>query len=215
MRIRNSPHIVAIRHTPDEYCEIGTERFLLITRDSEEIDETPLDWINDVGIRRLVPLPGGIYDYPQLQKLVRAHNNKTGFLFWIAEKHDEDRQLGFVQLQVNPIHMIASITVCLGDRDWWGKGVVGEARGAVLDFAFRKLACEKVVATCQEGDAGALWSFHHEGWEHEATLRRHHRIGTERVDMLHFAIFRDEWMRRIDEWVASKDADEGPEDLLQ
>ncbi|MEM7668967.1 MAG: GNAT family protein [Pseudomonadota bacterium] len=215
MRIQNSPYIIAIRHTPDEYCELGTERFMLVTRDAAELDDSPLQWINEAENRRFIPLPGGVYDFPQLQKLAQAHNNKTGFLFWIAPRDRDDHQIGFVQLQLNPLHMLASVTTCIGDKAWWGTGAVGEARGAIMDFAFRKLSCEKVVATCQRGDAGALWSFHADGWTHEAIFRRHHRIGTERVDMLHFAMFRDEWMRRIDEWVANRKTDISLEDLVK
>lgn len=204
MQIRNSPYIIAMRHTPDEYCDIGTERLLLQTLEAEEITDTILEWFNEAEVRRFLPLQGGVYDFPALQKLVRGHNNKSGFLFWITPRDDRERQIGFVQLQINQLHSLASVVVCLGASEWWGKGAVSEARGAVLDFAFRKMACEKVVANCQQADAGALWAFEAEGWAHEAILRRHNRVGTERVDMIHYAMFRDDWMRRIDDWNAAR-----------
>ncbi|MBY8976455.1 GNAT family N-acetyltransferase [Rhodobacteraceae bacterium NNCM2] len=208
MRVRNSPYIIAIQHTPDSYCEIGTDRFVLQTLEAEQISDTILDWINDAEVRKYMALSGGAFDFPKLQTLVRGHNNKARFLFWITPRDERERQIGFVQLHLNPIHQLGNVTTCIGAREFWGTGAVGEARGAVMDFAFRKLKIEKLVANCQKPDAGSLWSFSAERWEREAILRRHHRSGTSRVDLIQYAMFRDEWMRRIDAWVEARKSDE-------
>lgn len=203
MRVKNSPYIIAVRHTPDEYCELGTNRFLIQTLEPDKLTDSILDWINEADVRRYMTLSGGVFDFPKLQALTRGHNNKTSFLFWVTPRDDRKRQVGFVQLHVNPMHQLGNITTCIGAREYWGTGAGGEVRGAICDFAFRRLKIEKVVANCQRPDAGALWNFHAEGWEREAILRRHHRSGTERVDLIQYALFRDDWMRKIDDWVAA------------
>ena len=205
MRIRNSPYIIALRHTPDESCEIGTERLLVQTLQPGQISNEVFEWLNDPDVRRYVNLPAGEFGSAEIAKLIEGHDNTKSFLFWVTPQEERHQQVGFVQLQINPLHQIATIGLCLGDRAWKDKGAGGEARSAVNDFAFRKLRIQKIMTTCQQGDAEALWSMHAEGWEREGILRRHYASPKGRIDVLQFALFRDEWVQRIDAWTDARD----------
>ncbi|MEM9737298.1 MAG: GNAT family protein, partial [Pseudomonadota bacterium] len=205
MRIKNSPHILALRFTPKEFCQLASERFVLVTKKPEEITEAYLAWFNDAEVRQHLGLAGGIYDLPKLRGFAQSHNNETSFLFWIATQDDREQPIGFSQLFFTRSHMLAQTSICIGDKAWWGKGVIGEARSAVLDFAFRKLAVEKVFGHCQKPNAAALFNYRAEQWEFECVLKRHHKVGEQRVDLIQFAMFRDEWMRRIDAWVEAQE----------
>lgn len=207
MRIKNSPHILALRHTPKESCQLATERFVLATAQPQEITDAHLAWFNDHEVRQHLALAGGVYDLAMVKTFAQGHNTETSFLFWIATQDARDRPIGFAQLFITRAHALAQTSICIGDREWWGKGAISEARSAVLDFAFRKMGCEKVYGHCQKPNAAALYNYQAEKWEFEAILRRHHQIGTKRVDLIQYAMFRDEWMRRIDAWVAAQDGD--------
>ncbi|MEM1276157.1 MAG: GNAT family protein [Pseudomonadota bacterium] len=205
MRIRNSPYIIALRHTPEEYCEIGTDRLLIQTLELEELSDGIYDWLNDPEMRKFVNLPAGQLGSNEISRLILGHDNKNGFLFWITPQDDRERQIGFLQLQINPMHQIATVGICLGDHEWQDKGAGSEARSAVNDFAFRKLGVQKIMATCQQGDAQSLWAMHSEGWEREGVLRQHHASEKGRIDVVQFALFRTDWIKRIDIWAAARD----------
>ncbi|MEM9046107.1 MAG: GNAT family protein [Pseudomonadota bacterium] len=209
MRIRNSPYIIALRHTPDESCEIGTDRFLVQTLTAEQLSNDVFEWLNDKDVRRFVSLPPGEIGTVEATKLIQNHDNNRSFLFWVTPQDERDRQIGFVQLQINPIHQIAAVGICMGDQGWKDKGAVSEARSAVNDFAFRKLSIQKLTATCQQGDAEGLWSMHSEGWVREGVLREHFATPNGRIDIIQYALFRDDWIRKIDDWAAKRDAKEG------
>ncbi|MEL6478722.1 MAG: GNAT family protein [Pseudomonadota bacterium] len=212
MRIKNSPHILALRYTPREMCQLASDRFVLVTHTAEEITSDHLTWFNDAEVRQHLGLAGGEYDLAKLRTFAGGHNTETSFLFWIAPQDDRERPIGFSQLFMTRLHNIAQTSICLGDKAWWGKGVIGEARSAVLDFAFRKLAVDKVFGHCQKPNSAALFNYQAEQWEFEAILKRHHKAGEERVDLIQYAMFRDEWMRRIDAWVAEQDGDMSAEE---
>ncbi|MEM8699964.1 MAG: GNAT family protein [Pseudomonadota bacterium] len=207
MRIKNSPHILALRYTPRDFCHLATDRFVLLTKTPEEITPAYLAWFNDPDVRAHLALAGGDYDVEKLRMFTKGHNTETSFLFWIATQEDRDTPIGFSQLFMTRLHNLAQTSICLGDKSWWGKGVIGEARSAVLDFAFRKLAVDKVFGHCQKPNAAALFNYQAEKWEFEAILKRHHKVGEERVDLIQYAMFREEWMRRIDAWVAAQEDD--------
>lgn len=207
MRIKNSPHILAIRHTPKESCQIATERFVLSTATPDEITEDYVTWFNDPDVRQHLALAGGIYDLAMVKAFAKGHNNESSFLFWITTQEERTKPIGFAQLFLMRLHLLGQTSICLGDKAWWGKGVIGETRSAVLDLAFRKLGCEKVFGHCHKANAAALFNYQAERWEREAILRNHHKVGKDRVDLIQFAMFREEWMRRIDTWVAAQEAD--------
>lgn len=208
MRIKNSPHILALRHTPKESCQIATDRFTLSTATSEEITEDYVTWFNDPDVRQHLALAGGIYDLAKVQNFAKGHNNETSFLFWISTREHRNKPIGFAQLFLMRLHMLGQSSICLGEKEWWGKSVISEARSAILDFAFRKLGCEKVFGHCHKANSAAIFNYQAEQWEHEAILRRHHKVGKDRVDLIQYAMFRDEWMRRIDTWVADQEVEQ-------
>ena len=209
MRIKNSPYITALRFSPKESCQIASDRFVLQTATTEEIGESYVRWFNDDEVRAHLGLATGDYDLARVRAFAAGHNTETSFLFWVSPTEDTGNPIGFVQLFLTRIHALAQTSICLGDKDWWGKGAVGEARSAVLDFAFRKMGCEKVFGHCQKPNSAALFNYQAEGWDMDGVLRRHHKVGEERVDLIQYAMFRDEWMRRIDAWVAERDGVKG------
>ena len=180
MRVNNSPFMTSLIYTPRETCQVATERFVLATATVEEVGPPHLAWINDPEVRRHLGLSAEHYDLAKVQAFVRGHNTETSFLFWIAPHDDRDHPIGFCQLFLTRIHGLAQTSVCLGDKAWWGKGVIGEARGAVMDFAFRKIGCDKIFGHCQKPNAAALFNYRAEKWEFEAILRRHHKVGDDR-----------------------------------
>ena len=92
---------------------------------------------------------------------------------------------------------VARIGVAIGEKDWWGSGVVREARGAIVDFLFGPLAIERVWSLVSARNFASIANYHALGFAHEGTLRQH-GTGTpqDRSDMLAFAMLKDEWARQ-------------------
>ncbi len=71
-----------------------------------------------------------------------------GFSFWIAERRSDCALLGFCGLKPGTVGPITG-EIEIGWRlrqDAWGQGYAREAAGASLEWAWRNLACEQVVA---------------------------------------------------------------------
>ena len=88
---------------------------------------------------------------------------------------------------------IASYVV-IGDRDYWGKGVVLEARGALLDFLFDVVGVSKVWGTPFERNFPSIFNYKAQGFTCEGVLRKHViNVKGKRVDQYIFGLLRDEW----------------------
>ncbi|HEX6374798.1 MAG TPA: GNAT family N-acetyltransferase [Allosphingosinicella sp.] len=97
---------------------------------------------------------GGVRTREQQMAAVRdrfmAWQETRGFTFWALERKADGELLGFCGLKLSddpgsPVEGACEIGWRLRE-DAWGRGYAKEAAGAVLDFAFGRLAAARVVA---------------------------------------------------------------------
>jgi RimJ/RimL family protein N-acetyltransferase len=91
----------------------------------------------------------------------------------------------------------AIIGVFVGEKDWWGKGVVAEVREAILADCFDRLKLQRVGAYAHARNLASVYNHRKLGFVHEGTMRSA-AIGSDgaRVDMLVFGLLRSEWSAR-------------------
>jgi len=79
---------------------------------------------------------------------------ENGFCFWLVELRAVGTLLGFCGLKIATVGPVAG-EIEIGWRlreDVWGHGYAREAATACLDWAWRNLACARVVAITAEGN---------------------------------------------------------------
>lgn len=96
------------------------------------------------------------------------------FLNWAITVRDEDAVVGMVFFHsLARHHRKAELAFNLA-RSHWGRGIVAEAAGAALAFAFGPLRLHRVEATCMPANRGARRVMEKCGLRHEGTMRRSH-----------------------------------------
>lgn len=105
--------------------------------------------------------------------------------------------IGLHMTSVSQDAQTAGIGVVIGERDWWGKGVVTEAREAIVGDIFERLKMERVWAQVWARNLPSVYNHRRLGFIHEGTMRSAavEADGT-RVDVLIFAMLRTEWLAR-------------------
>jgi RimJ/RimL family protein N-acetyltransferase len=91
----------------------------------------------------------------------------------------------------------AVIGVLIGEKDWWGRGVVAEVREAILADCFDRLRLERVGAFAHGRNLPSIYNHRKLGFVHEGTMRLA-AVGGDgaRVDTLVFGMLRAEWLAR-------------------
>jgi RimJ/RimL family protein N-acetyltransferase len=91
----------------------------------------------------------------------------------------------------------ALIGVVIGEKDWWGKGVVSEVREAIVDDCFERLNMERMWAQVHVRNLPSVYNHRKLGFVHEGTLRSA-VVGRDgaRMDMIIFGMLRAEWAAR-------------------
>ena len=79
--------------------------------------------------------------------------------------------------------------------DYWGRGYATEAVRAVIEYAFRELALNRVHAECHGDNPASRRVLEKAGMTLEGHLRQHSFRVDRFADKLLFGALRDEWMR--------------------
>lgn len=93
-----------------------------------------------------------------------------------------------------------TIGVVIGNRSWWGRNVVVEVRGRIIDDCFERLGVARVQGFVRSRNLPSVYNYGRLGFTHEGTMRQsRHGPDGGRADMLVFGLLRDEWQARRSE----------------
>jgi RimJ/RimL family protein N-acetyltransferase len=179
---------------PGMLLQVETERFILRSLTPVDADDTYTSWWNDAEIQR------GFNSLPRNWDKVRAANhieqfdNKIKFHLGIYCKNSTEL-IGFFAMFVDYQQKLSKTNVLLGNREYWGKGVVLEVRARVLDFLFNSLKMEKVEGEIFGRNLSSIYNYKAQGFTAEGVQKKHLKAaGGGRVDVYRFGMLRDEWL---------------------
>ncbi|MGE4065078.1 MAG: GNAT family N-acetyltransferase [Rhodospirillaceae bacterium] len=115
------------------------------------------------------------------------------FLFAICA---DGRHVG--NIKVGPVkshHNVADVSLFVGDRSVWGKGVATRAISLVTRHAFEVLRLGKLGASLYASNIGSATAFRRAGYKQEGLRRQHYVLNGKRVDLLEFGITADDFAK--------------------
>lgn len=170
--------------------KIITDRFILTPLKQSDISEKYLGWMKDQQVIATLD-PKKDQSIESLTSYLHSHNMINDFLFGIFTKNYD--HIGNISFRSKPQHRTATCGVMVGEKEYWGKGVVLEVREKLIDWAFTELGIEKLEAGCHHTNIPAVFNFKKQGWDLEGVRKRHFIIDGKYIDVYMYAIFKDKW----------------------
>ena len=179
----------------DNPVELRTARLLLRPFELTDVDDV-WAYASDPEVARFRPLPdpytrNNAAEFVERQMRTDWSANPE---FAIVYGH---RVIGGASLHVNLEHETGELGYLLGRR-WWGQGLATEAARAVVDWGFRRFRLHKVYARAHVDNRRSWRVMEKLGMTREGVLRGHWKMRDEHVDLVYYAVFRDEWALRAD-----------------
>jgi RimJ/RimL family protein N-acetyltransferase len=173
---------------------LKTERFELRSLKPADASDRWIGWARDSEVMGPLNSPTRQLSRQELASYIAQADNFTRFLIGIFESGGGP-QIGFFMIEVDPFHHLATFNVTVGDKTWWGKGVVNEARAALLDYFFEQRGIQKAAGHPLARNFAAVFNYKAQGWRHEGTLRGHRTSVADksRLDQYVFGLTRAEW----------------------
>ena len=176
---------------------LTTERFLVRSLVPADASDRWSDWSADRDVMGPLNVPANRMTKDHLARYIASHDNDRTYLLGAFTKA-MNQHIGFFMIELNRLHATASFNLVIGDKHFWGKGVVNEVRATLLDEFFERRGVEKVYGTPLARNFPAVFNYKAQGWKVEGVLRGQCKSVADgsRLDQYHFGMLRDEWRAR-------------------
>lgn len=173
---------------------LQTRRFALRSLKPNDASGRWMNCLKDPDVMGPLNAPIRAWSAQELMAHIASADNDERYLIGIFDLAD-DVQIGFYMVEIDRLHRRANFNVVVGEKDWWGKGVVNETRAALLDEFFNNRGIEKATGMPLARNFPAIFNYKAQGWRHEGTLRAHclSTADGSRLDQIQFGLTKDEW----------------------
>ena len=159
----------------------------------DDVNDTYVAWLRDPMVNQYLETRHTDQTLATVGEFVRGIlADSSQHLFAIClmpEGQHVGRHVG--NIKVGPIkqpHRLADVSLFIGDRDAWGKGVATAAIRLISRFAIETLGLRKLNAGVYAPNTGSAKAFLRAGYTQEGVRRRHYLMGSEMVDALEFGL---------------------------
>jgi RimJ/RimL family protein N-acetyltransferase len=172
------------------------ERVYLREVRHDDVDEACHRWLNDPEVNRYLETRYLPQSFDSIRRYVQAMDGKRDEIFLAVCLKKGRGQIGNVKLgPINWIHGFGDISVVIGDKDCWGKGVDSEALALVTAYAFETLNLRKLQAGCYGDDEERAKAFEKVGYQREGVLRGLWRAGGKSIDQILLGLLSEEYFQ--------------------
>ncbi len=173
------------------------EKLNLCPIDEELHLDNMLRWLNDAKVIKwllmLFPLSAA-QEKDWFAKRSVLSNPPSDILLAIVLKSGE--HIGNIGLhKIDWISRRAEIGIVIGEKNQWGKGYASEAEKLLAQYAFDKLALNKIYAPIFADNIASQKAFLKNGAKEEARLKDHYWRNGKYNDSVILSIFREDFIR--------------------
>jgi len=131
----------------------------------KDVTEQYLNWLNDPLVNKYLEVRHTIQTLTNVGEFVASKINADNeHLFAICDR-ETSRHIGNIKLgPIDNIHKRADISLFIGDKDFWGKGLASQAITALSIFALTTLKLNKLMASCYQDNQASVKAFKHAGF---------------------------------------------------
>src|SRR5579884_3974121 len=165
-----------------------------------EPSDLPLlaSWLNDPRVMRYWGRPGqtlSVAEVAAREAADAARGNSRKYIIQTKDGHPVG-QIDYYDLDWQ--NRSASVSILLGDPEYWGGGYGTSAMRALLGYLFRELDLHRVALTVHESNVRARLSYEKNGFVVEGTLRDWAYFEGTFTNGLAMAVLQDDFRRLTD-----------------
>ena len=157
-----------------------------------DICQNYVDWLNDPEVNQYLETR---HEEQTLNKLINYWDTRQldSLSPWLAIVNlMTDEHIGNIKLgPINWIHKRADISIFIGNKDCWGKGIAQEAINLVKVWAFESLGLKKLYAGAYVVNIGSIKAFQKCGFVIEGTFKNDAILNNGRVNSVRLGILND------------------------
>jgi len=154
-------------------------------------------WLNDAEVNQYLETRFVPRSIENIAAYVRDLDGKSESVFLAICLKENGIHVGNIKVgPINWIHRFADISLFIGDKSQWGRGLGSEAISLVTRFAFKELNLNRLQAGCYRSNLGSSRAFEKCGFQREGILRKKRFSKGDYEDELLLGLLRVEWQEK-------------------
>jgi len=159
-----------------------------------DVNENYYDWLNDPEVNRYLETRYVPRSLQNIKEFVEKMGGNQDEIFLAICLKENDMHIGNIKLgPINWIHRFADISLLIGEKQCWGRGLATEAIKILSGFAFNILNLHKLRSGCYADNAGSARAFIKAGFIQEGTLKKQWQSNGRFQDELLFGLCHEDW----------------------
>lgn len=127
----------------DKNLRLVGERIYLRPMRISDATEEYYSWLNDPEVNRFLETKSATIE--GLHKYITKKSGQSDVLFCGIFLNDGDRHIGTITLrEIDLATGKATIAMMIGNKNYWGKGLISEAMRLLIDYSFQKLELKEI-----------------------------------------------------------------------
>lgn len=149
----------------------------------DDVGDVYYRWLSDPEVNRFLETRYIPQSLDNIRKYVQAMDGNRDQIFLAICSKDNDRHIGNIKLgPINWTHRFADVSLIVGEKDYWGKGIATAAISLVSAYAFETLNLHKLRAGCYALNEGSAKAFEKVGFRREGLISGLWQIGDKFID---------------------------------
>ncbi len=178
---------------PGRSFKVRSKNFVISRLTPELITDRMLAWFDDPDVTEFFIMPKFL-NRERFIQLLNSYDNINSF-FLVIHDRQSGAAVGFFTMYVHFAHGLVRTGICIGDKEYWGRGVVHEVRGIMLDFIFTQMRMNKVYSEVDARNFPSIFNYKSMGFRNEGFLRKEQKGQDGKWhDYYRFALLREEWL---------------------
>lgn len=162
-----------------------------------DVNQNYYNWLNDPEINQFLEtrfIPRSLENIAQFVKQMDGNVNEVFLAICLKENH---QHVGNIKLgPINWVHRHADVSLLIGDKKIWGRGIATEAIKLISEYAFEILNLHKLKAGCYVENQGSAKAFIKNAYRQEGILKEHFFSQGHYTDALLLGITQAEFLTR-------------------
>ena len=165
--------------------KINGDRIYLRKIKLSDVSSAYVKWLNDSEINQYLETRYVDQTIDSVHKYVEKIMGTDNELLLAMCLQDNHKHIGNIKLgPINLIHKNAEISLFIGDKNAWGKGIATEAIYILSNYAFNTLYLNKLTAGCYANNIGSMKAFEKAGYKIEGIWEKQYLCNKVYVDRI-------------------------------
>jgi len=168
--------------------KIDLARIYLRPLHDADCTEQYVGWLNDPQVNHFLEVRHTTQTLESVRAFVRNARQRDEFHFGIFDRTG-NKHVG--NIKVGPIfrqHSVGDVSLFIGERSYWGRGLAAEAISGVSRYSFQALDVQKLSASMYVSNEASRRAFLKCGYREEGLRRAHYLLDGNREDILELGL---------------------------